>query len=76
VTVKDQVASLLLSRPGRWLTPTEIGLALGYSKRSAVGAVGVAIKQLIADGSVTRRKGDGPRWAEYRWTGLGKEQTE
>ncbi|MCE5190502.1 MAG: hypothetical protein LLG08_01815 [Actinomycetia bacterium] len=65
VTVKDKVVATLKGRK-RGLSPTEIGLKLGYAKVYASAMVGPALRTLLAAGLVTRTP-VGKR-VEYTWT--------
>jgi predicted transcriptional regulator len=63
-TVQDRVVKLLKGRK-RGLTPTEIGLKLGYEKKSASAMVGPALRRMLEAQLVTRSFVGGR--TEYVW---------
>ncbi|MCK9355556.1 MAG: hypothetical protein M0R22_00175 [Dehalococcoidia bacterium] len=65
-TIKDRIVRVLRGRK-RGLTPTELGLKLGFEKKQASALVGPALKKLVAEGLVDRHKIG--RRVEYAWVG-------
>ena len=53
VTVRDRVAKVLNGRK-KGLSPTEIGVKLGYESAMASASVGPALKKLVEQGAVIR----------------------
>lgn len=51
--MKDKIYELL-KKTNRWMSPTEIGLQLGYDYDQASSRVNRYIKELLADGLIER----------------------
>lgn len=64
-TVQERVAKLLQGRK-KGLSPTEIGLKLGYAKAYASAMVGPALRRLLEMKKITRTPVG--RRVEYTWT--------
>lgn len=62
-TIRAQVERVLKGRK-KGLTPTEIGLKLGYDKLKASGTVSPVLKRLVAENLVIRSENG--RRVEYR----------
>ena len=56
--IKEKVKNFLSSQRNG-LTPTEIGMAIGYAYGSASSSVSQPLKSLVADGLVYKTKVDG-----------------
>lgn len=60
---KALVMEILQEQRADWATPTEIGMAMGFTYDCASSSVARALKSLVADGLVEKDGGRG----RYRW---------
>jgi len=62
--VREQILAVML--PDQWMSPTQIGLALGIPYDRASGYVNRHLKQLVAEQRVSKRYHPKPMYCLYR----------